>query len=371
MKILFVIESLGNGGAERVLLNILPVLQENGYTCEVATLFDGAELAVEFLQQGIKVHRFNIKFRWNFVSALHQLKQLIKNNNYDFVHAHLFFAHFYTGILKKFLLPRLKTVVTLHNLGYDADPAVSALKKLRKMADRMMLETFNTKLAVSAAVKESFRKHLQLDDIMVLHNGFPVAAVQQMAEAAARPLEYRDGTINIITPGRLVKEKGHKYLVEAVVELNKMHDNLRFFFAGEGPAREEIEDMIKDLSLQNVFLLGSLKQQELFGWISHADLVVIPSVSEGFPTIIGECMALGKAMVATNAGGIPDFIDEGVDGILVEVGNPGQLQDKISLLLQNRELAKELVENAMKKVRKFDIARSAAKHMELYKKLMD
>lgn len=369
MKILFVIESLGNGGAERVLLNTIPVLIRNGIHCEVATLLNHHDLVPEFEKQNIIVHQLQIGYRWNILNAIKSLESLIKNNNYDLVHAHLFFAHFYVALLKKLIFPKLKTIVTFHNMGYEADVATSMYKKLRKKTDKKMLETYNVKLAVSTAVKAHFVKEFNFQDIVIFHNGFDLNTYQVNKEF--KPILFSSTTINILTPGRLVKEKGHEYLLEAIEKLNHNHNNLQFLFAGEGPSRTSIEDSIEEKKLQNVTLFGNVVQSELFNLIKHADFIVLPSTSEGFPMIVGEAMVLGKAIIATDVGGTPDFIDDDINGILVPSKNSEALAEKIELLIKDKNLRQKLGVAAIQKVQIFDIETIVKNKIEIYKKLID
>lgn len=369
MKILLVIESLGNGGAERVLLNTVPVLIKKGIQCEIATLLDQHELLPEFENQNIIIHQLQIGHRWNIFNAIKSLKSLIKNNLYDVVHAHLFFAHFYVALLKIVFLPKLKTVVTFHNMGYEADVATSMYKILRKKADKKMLNSYDVKLAVSTSVKSHFEKEFGFQDIEVFHNGFNLNANPKGIDS--KPILFSSTSINILTPGRLVKEKGHQYLLDAIDILNRTHNNLQFFFAGEGPSRTSIENSILEKKLINVTLLGNVIQSKLFNLIKHADFIIIPSISEGFGMVVGEAMVLSKAIIATDVGGIPDFIDDGINGILVPAKNSEALADKIELLIKDENLRKKLGVAAIQKVQIFNIETIVKNKIEIYKKLID
>ena len=168
MRVLSVIETLGNGGAERVLVNTLPELQRLGIECEVAILFDRDDLADELEAKGVKVHRLDLRYRWNVIEGIFKLMVLVKENNYDIIHAHLFFAYFYSGLVKLFNT-KVKTVTTFHNLGYDTYPANTMIKKLRKKLDACVVNCLiDHKVAVSSAVKEHYSRHLNIPDVLFL-----------------------------------------------------------------------------------------------------------------------------------------------------------------------------------------------------------
>ncbi|MBD8084615.1 glycosyltransferase family 4 protein [Chryseobacterium caseinilyticum] len=368
MKILFVIESLGNGGAERALISTINILIKRGVSCEVATLFEEHDLLSELERNGVVVHQLNVGFRWNVFKILSQLKALLTNRKYDIVDTHLFFAHFYVGILKTIRFPQLKTIVTLHNLGYQADPATTVIKKFRKLLDKQSLNTFDIKLAVSKSVKNHFIDELNLNDVKVLHNGFVVKEFS--SPQGSKPLVFSSDKMNILTPGRLVKEKGHEFLIKAIIDINKSVHSLHFFFAGDGHMKEVIENLIVEHDIDNITLLGNLEQQELFNYILYADLIVIPSVSEGFGMVVGESMVLNKAILATNVGGIPDFIDNGINGIMVNAKSHTELKENIELLINNDDLRKQLGAAARQKVQIFNIDKIVEKRIEIYKKLI-
>ncbi|AYO56921.1 hypothetical protein CO230_01510 [Chryseobacterium sp. 6424] len=370
MKILYVIESLGNGGAERVLLNILVVLQREGHECHVATLFDDDLLLKEFTENNITVHELKIGNRWNIVAALSGLRNLQHQYKFDILHAHLFFAHLYTGLLKRLFLPRLKTVVTFHNMGYDADPPDNLYRKIRLKLDSYIINNcFNRKIAVSNAVKLHFKKFLKSKDIKIIYNAFPIKNMFAMTSGLAdSPEIFKKYRFNIVIPGRLVKEKGHKYIFEALPLLNKKFPDTGYFIAGDGPSRGELENEVQ--KFENVKLLGRLEQKILFEHLLAADLVVIPSLSEGFGMVVGEAMALGKAVVTTNVGGIPDIVDNGINGIMVNPGDAEMLAEAIADLLDNPGKIKNLEREASLKSRNFDVDNVAAELINVYENLI-
>lgn len=370
MKVLFVIESIGNGGAERMLINTIPYLENIGISCEVALLFKDDQLLDELLQTGVNVHELRLSKKWD-VQSLFKLKKIIDDGNYDIIHAHLFFPHFYIGILKQYFNIKNKTVVTLHNLAYKAHPANNFLRKVRKNLDNHALKSFDKVLAVSNAVKNHFTEEFSDLEIEVLYNGFPTENIKYLACDTIFPIEYNSNKVNIITPGRLVVEKGHLYLLDAIENLYSKRDDLLFYIAGDGPERENIESYIIKLNLKNVKLLGNLPQPELFKYIYYADLVLISSISEGFPMIVGECMVLGKPIVSTNAGGIPDFIENEIDGLLVPIADSNALAEATLKVLNDNTLRENLQKNAIVKAKSFDMSHIAQTTKNIYQQILN
>ena len=375
MKILFIIETLGNGGAERVLVNTLPELQKLGIECEVAILFKRDGLAEELEDQGIKVHRLHLSYKWNVVEGISKLNSLLKTNHYDIIHAHLFFAYFYTGLIKIFH-PKIKTVTTFHNLGYNTYPANTLLQKLRKKLDAFIVNRLiDKKVAVSTAVKDHFEKHLNIPQVDLIFNSFPLKVIDTVQDV--NKIEILNKYVDVslydrfsITPGRLVKEKGHFYLLDAVEQLNRDGIASCQFIVGSGPLKEKIKKVIEEKKLSNVILLEGLPQEELFALIRACDFVVIPSISEGFPMVVGECMALGKTIVATNISGVQDMMKNGKEGLLVPSQDSKALAEAIAKLYGDKVLQRSLAKNAKEKIKLFDTKIIAKQWKAYYEEML-
>lgn len=360
---------MGKGGAERVLLTTLSEFVRQGHSCTVLALYAPYTMQQEFEEAGITVKNLHLKHRWCVLEALKGIRVEVGCKSYDIIHAHLFFAHLYTGLLKRFFLPGLKTVVTLHNMGYDADPAIGMIKKLRKKLDGWILrQAFQRKIAVSNAVKESFERNLDIKGIEVIANGFMLDEMRAANAITASPRS--SNLFTFITPGRLVKEKGHRYLIDAVAELNREFKNIRFIFAGSGPLNDDLRNQAASVSAANIDFVGSLPQSDLFNEIAKADAVVIPSLSEGFPMVVGEAMALGKAVVTTNAGGIPDLIDQNINGIMVNPADAEALAGVLRSIIKDETLRTRLGESAAKKSEQFDINYTSMQIMNIYRELV-
>jgi len=360
IKLLTVIETLGQGGAERVLVNTLPALQKLGIECEVATLFDPDDLAKELDSEGIKVHRLHLSYKWNIIEGVFKLNQLLKNNRYDIVHAHLFFAIFYTGLLKVFF-PLIKTVSTFHNLTFSLYPPNTLWKKIRIKIESLIVKKFiDRNTACSEAVAKHYKHFLSLSRVDVIYNGFSLETLNLFPNEILPNLSdyfsLQKPNLILVTPGRAHIQKGHHYLLEAIQLLNKDKLKIGFLFIGDGPEYENISVEIRSKKLEKwVTQLHAVEQRALFKIVLASDIVILPSISEGFPMVIGEAMSLGKPIIATKVSGIPELIDDRKEGLLVPAKNPVQLAKSIELMIQDSVLRNRMAENAKKKVADFDL----------------
>lgn len=376
MKILFLIETLGNAGAERVLANTLPELKKLGIDCEVAILFDRDDLAEELEMQGIIVHRLNLSYKWNIIEGVAKLNQLLKSDYYDILHAHLFFAIFYAG-LSKIFFSSLKTVSTFHNLTFSLYPPNTLWKRIRiKIESLIVNNLIDRNTACSEAVAEHYKHFLSLPTIDVIYNGFPLKNFHLLDNDSLPTLSdlFSPHKPNFIavTPGRAHIQKGHGYLLEAIELLDREKLDIGFIFIGDGPEYNEIASQISSKSLdQLVVQLHAVEQSELFRIILSSDIVILPSISEGFPMVIGEAMSLGKPIISTTVSGIPELIKNGEEGLLVPAEDPIQLAASIKMMIDDSELRMMLAENAKKKIIQFDIVTIAVQWKEFYESILN
>lgn len=144
--------------------------------------------------------------------------------------------------------------------------------------------------------------------------------------------------------GRLSIEKGIINLVDAVSQI----PNGKLYIAGDGPERQNIENRIKENKLDDkIILLGYLNQDEIRKYISNSRFVVVPSVwYENCPYSILETMEIGKPIIGSNIGGIPELIEDNINGYLYEFNNVNILKEKMTKLFNNKNYVKEFSKNS-------------------------
>jgi GalNAc-alpha-(1->4)-GalNAc-alpha-(1->3)-diNAcBac-PP-undecaprenol alpha-1,4-N-acetyl-D-galactosaminyltransferase len=150
----------------------------------------------------------------------------------------------------------------------------------------------------------------------------------------------------VVTLGRLSKEKGHIYLIQAFAKIKKPDWNLHI--VGDGPMRQELEDLAKNLGIEKkVIFHGHLKNFSIIFYESK--IFVLPSLSEGFPNALIEAMSVPLACICSDfPGGPRDIISHGENGLLVEPANVENLTGALIQLIEDEELQKKLSDNAFK-----------------------
>ncbi len=154
----------------------------------------------------------------------------------------------------------------------------------------------------------------------------------------------------IFVMGRLVERKGHVFLIKAMKKILKMFPKAKLVIGGGGIEEANIRKAIKELKLENsVILTGRIPILDLPSYYAACDVFCLPAIVDskgetegGQGLVIGEAMASGRPVVASNVGGIPDAVKHNANGLLVEQKNPGQLANAICSVLSNKRLAKRL-----------------------------
>jgi glycosyltransferase involved in cell wall biosynthesis len=170
-------------------------------------------------------------------------------------------------------------------------------------------------------------------------DAFAYADPSYRAQLAVLFSKFDPQALYILAAGRLSPEKGFDVLVEAAKTVCESVPAARFVLFGEGAQRPILEERIAALGLRERFLLAGFRN-DLDRWLPWADLVVLPSYTEGLPNVALEASAAGVAVVATAVGGTPEVIRDGQTGYLVPPGQPGLMAERIVGLLRDEETRK-------------------------------
>lgn len=187
-----------------------------------------------------------------------------------------------------------------------------------------------------------------------------------------------DGRIRIVTTGRLVEKKGIEYGIRAVAKLAKINQNLEYLIVGDGPLRENLQQLIQELDVSDtVKLLGWKQQQEVVDILDKAHILIAPSVTakngdrEGIPNVLKEAMAMGLPVIGTRHSGIPELVKDGITGFLVPERDVNALAEKLSYLIENPQLWAQLGESGRKLVEEdYDSNKLNDELVDLYQQLL-
>ena len=356
LRILHVIESLGRGGAEQLLVNLLPALQRDGHRCEVAVLWEPYTLAPALEGQAIRVHRLGLGHRWNLWQTRRRLAAVVRGGGFDVVHAHLYFAAVAAGLLGRAAGPA-RRVVSLHSVDYDVYPTATPWLRLRKWLHGHVLRgAIDGHAAVSSAVAEHYRQRLGLRDVVVIPNALPLERLRRDPALDRRAVRRAHGVPEdaflLAAPGRFVKEKGHPFLLQALRLLRERQITPHAMLVGDGPLRERVAAEVTALRLgDQVTFLAALPHEELMRLLQAADLFVMASTHEGFPLAPAEAMALEVPVLSTSVSGVRDLAEHGLSGWLVPPSDAPALADAIAGLMADGALRARLASGGLARVR--------------------
>jgi glycosyltransferase involved in cell wall biosynthesis len=245
-------------------------------------------------------------------------------------------------------------------------------KKWHIRLDRMCTRLCDDVIAVSAHTA----RHLievegaPVDKVHTVVNGFDTSRVEIPDRAQSERLRRELGAADahmLVVVGRLHPEKGYEHLFQALPRVREQLDHpLVLLVAGAGPFEDEFRRQVAALGCdREVRFLGF--RTDASSLMAAADLVVLPSVAEAFGIVLAEALYIGTPVVATKVGGIPEIVDDGVDGVLVPPANSEALAEAIAGLLNDPERRAEMTGAGREKVeRRFSFESMVKEYEEIY-----
>lgn len=226
---------------------------------------------------------------------------------------------------------------------------------------RLVLRAADVRIAVSAAAA-AFVRRLAGVDATVVHRGLPLERIAA-ARAAPRARELAAGRPLLVYVGRLIDGKGVADLLAAVDGLD---DDVLCAIVGDGPRRADLERRAGVGRRGRFAFLGYLPEDDALSWVLAADVVVNPSYTEGLPTTVLWAAACGRPVVATDVGGTPEVISDGVTGMLVPPRDVAALRSALAALVGDPTRRAELGAAARLDVReRFDTRAGAARWLAI------
>ncbi len=336
LRLLFAVDSLDVGGAERHVVDLVLALHREGHAVSVACSVPGS-LAEPLEAARIPVHPLVGKIVKRRVSLPYArgLRKLLMGESFDLVHAHVYSSAAASALAA--VGTGVPLIVTEHTeaLWQGTSGRLFSAWMYRRVA---------RVIAVSGAIKRRLieRDRVPPDRISVVPNSVPPAR-EVHGDVLPLPADLLGGGPVVGVVARLQPEKGVKSFLEAAARVAEGLPEARFVVVGDGPLRQEMLVLAENLGIRGrVMFLGFRPDAQAL--IELMDVVAVPSVSEGTPLVVLEAMAAGVPVVASRVGGIPSQIRSGGEGLLVPPGDPRALGDALLGLLRDPELARRMGE---------------------------
>ncbi|RZB30144.1 MAG: hypothetical protein SRB1_02424 [Desulfobacteraceae bacterium Eth-SRB1] len=362
IKVAHIITRLDKGGsAENTLLTVRGLGREmydiilvRGLSVESNMAEDEAraveEIVREAKREGISIITIPSLIRrihpFYDLKTFFALIKILRHERPDIVHTHTSKA----GILGRWAAFFARVPVIIHTphghvfWGYSGRCRTSFYIVLERLT-----ACITDKIIALTEQEKKDHLHFRIaseDKFSVVHSGVDLDRFSNTSVDSAamkRRLGIPEGNLVVDTAGRLTHVKGHRYLIEAAGKIVSSRPDTTFVFLGDGELSDELKNMTSRLGIEeNVKFLGW--RPDVAEVMSIFDIFVLPSLNEGMGRVLVEAMALGKPIVASNIGGIPDLVVDGENGYLVPVGDVDALAARIKELLDDPGKREEMGE---------------------------
>lgn len=237
--------------------------------------------------------------------------------------------------------------------------------RFTRITSKIILQNADAALALTENMKQRMQEICDRR-ISVVPNGIDLERFKISSDG-----ETGGNSKNIIFVGRLYPVKGVQYLIEAMAIIHRKMPNVKLIIVGDGVERSRLKELVKRLDLKGcIQFAGQIQQERIPLFMHQANIFAISSFSEGFPVVLLEAMAAGLPIVATNVGGIPEIVEEEVNGYLVNTKSPDEIANKIQILLQNNEMREEISANNREKAKLYSWDKVALKVEKEYQRVI-
>lgn len=295
------------------------------------------------------------------------IRNLIKKNRINIIHSHFSpvchyanLAGYLSGIKGRFW--------TIHSMS-EIDKHPYCRQRLIALKQQISSMLVHKMITVSKAIRDDFiRLGINSEKISVVPLGIDIEkyAFNGSRERLRRSFGISNDTLLIGTVSRAEPVKGLRYLVEAMPYVLERVPNAKVLLVGGGSLMQELKSIASNLNITGNIILEGIRD-DVSDILSALDIFVLPSLSEGMPLALLEAMASGKPVVSSNVGGIPEVVEEGVNGYLVAPGDASQLAQAILKFALNPELSSTMSNAGRRKVElEYNLKHQAERLVDLY-----
>jgi glycosyltransferase involved in cell wall biosynthesis len=332
-QVLFLRQSSNLWGPEKCILGLCRALPSHGFTCEIAIMYrrgsgEPAEhpLVAAARAEGTEISQLDGHLN-AFPAAIRWLKRKLRDEQVSILHGN----DYKTDLLAALAAGKSRSTALVATVRHT-EPGMQMA--LFQGLDSFVLHRFDGLTVPSrGALREVKRWPWLLRKTRVIHHAVAVPAAEFGPRNGGGPV------ISIVA--RLQAVKRHRIFLESARQVLAKRPDARFWIVGDGELREELETLASRLGLTDaVAFLGY--RNDVDALMASSDVVVCTSSYESLGRSMQEALALGRPVVASDLGGLPEFIRDGETGLLVAPGDPGAMASSILRLLNDRQLAQRL-----------------------------
>jgi glycosyltransferase involved in cell wall biosynthesis len=344
-------------GGERQVLELMKGLRERGVE-NLLVCRSGSEIGARAEEAGIATVNLPLLGEWDIISAF-RMRALFARRGNHIVHAHT--SHSHTLALLALIGNQSCRLIVSRRVDFHLHSFFSRKWKYGRSVHRII------------AVSDAIRRILMEDGvdpgrIVTIRSGFIPDEFRSAASLTnlRQELGIPDDTVVIATVAALAPHKAHGVLLKAAHLVIKRCQRVRFLLAGEGEQRPEIERTIRNLGLEStVVLLGFVP--DIGRVYRAADIFAISSSEEGLCSSILDALFFRLPVVATSAGGIPELVSDGVNGLLAPVNDHVSFAAHLCTLIDRPDLREQMGMRAVPVLERNSIGQTVAKTLEVYR----
>jgi glycosyltransferase involved in cell wall biosynthesis len=371
IKVIWIIDSLGQGGAEHLMPGILSHIDHSRFDLRVCALQErfGNPIAVKIKELGIPVDMVPIP-HLRTPGALESLRTYLRDHKPDVVHTQLEFSDTLGSLAAR--LEHIPSVSTMHVIP---EPSIRSREYWRHRVMWLSLKYCSRRVfAVSEGARQFYIKHggLPPSRVQTLYNGIDLARYN-MDDAVKTRLREELGLPEnapvLVTVAYLREPKGIQFMLDAMPDVVKRHPDCRYLIVGDGIHRQALEDQTRSLGLEkNVIFTG--QRADIPEVLAVSDIFVLPTLTEALPTVLAEAMAARKPIIASRVGGVPEMVEDNRNGLLLPPAQPEKLAEAVNSLLDDPARAASMgKDGAAMAAEKFDIDRQCRQLEACYSEL--
>lgn len=343
-------------GGEQQLVYLVEGLKARGHNNFVACQPNNI-LAEKLAPRGITVITLPMRGEWDLFAAV-RLAKIIKRHNIQIIHLHTAHAHT-LGALAARVNPGCKVVVSRR-----VDFHIHSSIKYKVGIDRI--------IAVSEGIKRVLVKDgVPAGKISVIYDGVDLSKFNNLRSGDYLYQEFslKKGSPIIGIVAALAPHKHHQNFLAAAKIVKEKFPAAHFLIVGEGELKKELKELCHKLELNNEVIFCGFRE-DVPELISILDIFVLSSCLEGMGSSLLEAMALAKPIVATNTGGIPEVVKDGLNGLLVPPRDSESLAQAIIELLKDEEKRREMGLEGRDMIRNFSTAQMVEGTLEVYEEVV-
>ena len=358
MKVLHIINNLGAGGAEKLIVDTLPIYNQKGITTDllVLTQKNSAFLNALIDLNSCQIHNLNVISIYD-PRIVFKLKPFLKNA--DIVHVHLFPSFYYVALCKRLFNITSQLIYTEHSIINRR-----MNNRFFKCIDIYIYSLYDKIVCISGRVKTVLQSYYKLQEsqIEVISNGINLETIYkaQPLDLASEDSLFHPTQKYIIQVSRFIYPKDQTTLINALCHLP---NHIKLILVGTGELLEKCQTQVSKLKLEDrVIFLGF--RTDIPRLLKSSDIIVLSTFYEGLSLSSMEALACGKPFIGTNVPGLKEVIQDA--GVMFEVGDSKALAAHVLKLLSDTSYYQQIASQCLLKSQYYSIEKMVLNHIKLY-----